>query len=53
MFLMISSTLCQTHESEAEAYLIIFRRQFIEDIERVGERKEVEHDGVQIHLIWV
>ncbi len=39
--------------SKTEAYLIIFRRQFIEDIERIGERKEVEHDGVQIHVIWV
>jgi hypothetical protein len=41
------------HMGKTNAYLIIFRRQFIEDIDRIGERKEVEHDGVQIHVIWV
>ena len=38
---------------KTEAYLIIFRRKFPEDIDTIGERKEVEHDGVKVQVVRI
>lgn len=38
---------------KTEAYLIIFRRKFPEDIDTIGERKDVEHDGVKVQVVRI
>ncbi len=38
--------------SVREGYLVVFRRKMT-DPELVGQREEVEHNGLQVHLIWV
>lgn len=35
-----------------EGYLLVFRRD-ITDVEVIGQREELEHDGVRVHLYWI
>jgi hypothetical protein len=38
--------------SVKEGYLLVFRRKVI-DVEAIGQREELEHDGVKVHLFWI
>ncbi len=36
----------------SEGYLVVFRRK-MSDPERVGEREEIQHGDLKVHLIWI
>jgi hypothetical protein len=36
----------------SEGYLVVFRRRMT-DPERVGEREEIQHGDLKVHLIWI
>jgi PD-(D/E)XK nuclease superfamily len=38
--------------SVKECYLLVFRRK-ITDIDKIGEREFIEHDGLKVHLFWI
>ena len=35
-----------------EGHLLVFRRE-ITDVEAIGQREELEHEGVNVHLYWI
>jgi AAA domain/PD-(D/E)XK nuclease superfamily len=35
-----------------EGYLMVFRKK-IADVEKIGERELIDHEGLRVHLIWV
>ena len=35
-----------------EGYLLVFRRE-IKDPEAIGQREELEYEGVKVHLYWI